>query len=350
MIRKGRRTKTAKDRRLPWYASVHGMWIDAGFFVWDFALGALPKEASMNGNVVAWVKRHQLMAYFILAYALSWLFVSPLVAAGLHLITPIVPDAWHAFGALGPIVAAFVVTALVAGRRGVRQLLASMGQWRVGLGWWFAAALSPFILFIGSAALLRLVGQPWPDLGLLAAKFGDSAWLFGAFFAAIVYGPGEEPGWRGFALPRLQKRWNALAAAAILAVFWALWHSAYFTYRYHLGLMDVVFFFLGVFAGSIWLTSLYNGTRGSLLMVILWHVAWNAVNAMAAVVSGTLVAMLTMEVIVAAVVIVVVWKPSTLAPAHKQPPETPSETPGAREYAGDITTTAPRSERRPAEV
>lgn len=307
------------------------------------------EEATMNGHVVAWVKRHQLMAYFILAYAISWLFVSPLVAAGVHLITPIVPDAWHAFGAFGPVVAAFVVTALVAGRRGVRQLLVSMGQWRVGIGWWLAAALSPFILFFGSAALLRLLGQPWPDLGLLATKFGDSAWLFGAFFAAVVYGLGEEPGWRGFALPRLQKRWNALAAATILAAFWALWHSAFFTYRYHLGFMDAVFFFLGVFAGSIWLTSLYNGARGSLLMVILWHVAWNAVNALAAVVSGTLMAMMTMEVIVAAVVIVAVWKPTTLAPAPKHRLETPSETPGARETVRGIKTPS-QSERRPVEV
>jgi CAAX protease family protein len=288
------------------------------------------EEATMKRQFVTWVNRHQLMTYFILAYAISWLFVSPLVAAGLHLITPVVPDAWHALGALGPISSAFIVTALVAGRRGIRQILASMGRWRVGIGWLLAAVLSPFLLLIGSAILLRLLGQPWPDVGQIAMKFGDGSWLFGAFLAAIVYGLGEEPGWRGFALPRLQQRCNALAAAAIVALFWALWHSAYFTYRYHLGAMEVVFFFLGVLAGSIWLTSLYNGTEGSLLMVILWHVAWNTVNVIAAVASGTLVAMLTVEVIVAAVVIVVVWKPARLAPtsAHRledavsEPPDT----------------------------
>lgn len=280
----------------------------------------------MSTSLGAWIQRHQLAAYFILAYLITWLGVSPLVAAGLGLISPSVPDAWHAIGALGPIVAAFAVTALVSGRRGVGHLLRSMARLRVGIWWWLAAALSPFALFIGSALLLRLFGQPWPDLGLLARTFGDSNWLFGAFFAAIVYGLGEEPGWRGFALPRLQRRRNALAASAILTIFWVLWHIPFFAYRYHLGAVDFVFFVLGIFAGAIWLTCLYNATGGSVLMVILWHIAWNAVNLFAAVVSGPLVAMLTMEVIVAAVVIVAIWKPATLSPAPKSVVEAPTAT------------------------
>ncbi len=264
-----------------------------------------------------WVKRHQITAYFFLAYAISWLLVSPLIASGLHLTTLRFPTSWHAFGALGPVLSAFCITALAAGRHGIRRWAASIGRWRVGIGWFLTAVFSPIVLFVLTAVALRLAGAPWPDFGLLASKFSDSTWLLGVFVASLVYGLGEEPGWRGFALPRLQQRWNALAASAILALFWALWHSAFFTYRYHLGVVDVFFFVLGVFAGSIWLTCLYNSTSGSVLMVILWHTTWNMVNAIAAVVSAQIVALLTVEVIVAAAIIVVVWKPTHLSPISK---------------------------------
>ncbi len=271
----------------------------------------------MGASVRAWVRQHQLVVYFILAYLLTWVLVSPLALAGLRHTAPPVPEVWHALGALGPITAAFAVTAVALGRRGARQLVASMGRWRVGLRWLFVAVLSPFALFAISAVVARVAGQPGPDLGPLAARFGDAPWLLGAFLAAVVYGIGEEPGWRGFALPRLQKRWSALVAASLLTVLWAAWHIPFFAYRYHLDAISNVFFVLGLLAGSIFLTWLYNGAGGSVLMVMLWHMTWNMVNVMAAVVSDWIVALLTVEMIVAAAVIVLVWKPTTLAPAAK---------------------------------
>ncbi len=218
----------------------------------------------------------------------------------------------------GPFIAALVITALVSGRTGLRQWLAALGRWRVGIGWALVAMLSPVALFVVSAVLLRLVGQPWPDLGLLVRHFGDIGWLFGALLAAAVYDVGEEPGWRGFALPpRLQRRWNALTAALVVGGLWSLWHLPFFAYRYQMSGVTVVFFVLGVLAGSVWLTFLYNATRGSVLMVMAWHVSWNVVNVLAAVASDALVALLTVEVIVAAVCVVVIWKPTHLAPVAR---------------------------------
>lgn len=271
----------------------------------------------MNAVLLAWVKRHEVIAYSILAYVVSWVLVAPLVTDGLGLTSWHISTLWHALGALGPLVAAFVVTTLVSGRAGVRQLVASMGRWRVGVGWVLVAVLSPFGMFALAAVMLRLVGQPWPDLSLLANQFGNPTWLFGAFLAAAVYGLGEEPGWRGFALPRLQRRHSALVASLVVGGIWAAWHIPFFAYRYQLGGVDLLFFVLGVLAGSIWLTSLYNSTGGSVLMVMLWHVTWNMANAMAAAVSGGIVALLTVQVIVAAVVIPLVWKPASLSPATK---------------------------------
>jgi CAAX protease family protein len=271
----------------------------------------------MGSFLVAWAKRHPLAAYFLLACAITWVVALPLVSDGLRLTHWRIPAGWHALGAVGPITAAVIMTAVVGGREGLRRLAARMGQWRVGWRWALIAMLSPFAMFALTVVMLRLVGLSWPDWSLLGRYFGESSWLLGALLAAAVYGVGEEPGWRGFALPYLQRSWSPLPAALAVGGLWALWHLPFFTYRYHLGGIDLVFFVLGILAGSIWLTYLYNATGGSVLMVMGWHTSWNVVNVAAAVLSGPLVASLTVEVIVAALVIALVWKLSHRAPGSR---------------------------------
>lgn len=274
----------------------------------------------MGSSLVAWAKRHPVAAYFLLACAITSVLALPLVSDGLRLTHWRIPAGWHALGALGPITAAVIMTAVVGGREGLSRLAARMVRWRVGWWWALIAMLSPFAMFALTAVMLRLVGLPWPDLSLLGRQIGDIGWLVGALFAAAVYGVGEEPGWRGFALPYLQRSRSPLPAALAVGSLWAVWHLPFFTYRYHLGGIDLVFFVLGILAGSIWLTYLYNATGGSVLMVMGWHTSWNVVNVAAAVVSGPLVASLTVEVIVAALVIALVWKLSHRAPGSRRTP------------------------------
>jgi len=83
---------------------------------------------AIRASLRAWVKRHQLATYFTLAYAVTWILLSPLVAQGFGLPTPHVSPIWHALGALGPAASAFCVTAPVATRLVVRRLLASMAR------------------------------------------------------------------------------------------------------------------------------------------------------------------------------------------------------------------------------
>lgn len=119
--------------------------------------------------------------------------------------------------------------------------------------------------------LLRLSGGPWPDWEVLGrGRYADLAWVVGLLLSSVAYGFGEETGWRGFALPGLQRDRSALSATLILTAFWALWHAPFFFYRYEFGLGQIVGFFLGLLAGAIWLTCLYNATGGSVLMVAIW--------------------------------------------------------------------------------
>ncbi len=272
----------------------------------------------MRSTVITWAQRHPLAAYFLGAYAITWLLVSPLVASALGLTAMPVPAAWHALGALGPILSAFGVTVLVGGKTGLAQLLRSMGRWRIGLGWALIALLSPFALFALSSAVLVLFGQTWPDFGRIAAAFSDPTWLFAWFIGSAVYGLGEEPGWRGFALPRLQARRSPLMSATILAAGWGLWHAPFFFYRFQFGIGEVIGFFVGLLAGSIWLACLYNATGGSVLATMSWHTTWNIVNILAMLASTALLGMLSTEVIIAAVVVVLVWRRGRLAPRAKR--------------------------------
>jgi membrane protease YdiL (CAAX protease family) len=196
-----------------------------------------------------------------------------------------------------------------------------MGRWNVGIVWTLVAVLSPFALFFLSALALLPFGQPWPDFGQIAARFADSTWLVAWFLGSAVYGLGEEPGWRGFALPRLQKTYSVLVSALILAAFWGLWHAPFFLYRFQLGIGQVIGLFMGLFAGSIWLAFLYNMTRGSVLATMSWHVTWNMVNSIAMLVSTVLLSLLSAEIMIAAVVIALVWKSGRISP-RKAPTDT----------------------------
>ncbi len=253
-------------------------------------------------------------AFVVLSCAITWVLVLPLVLSGLGLVAWRVSPHWHVLGALGPITAAFLVTVAVAGRAGAADLLARMGRWRVGLPWLLAGVASPLLLLALALLGVRVVGGAWPDVGVLAVR--DAVWWWGGLAAALAYGIGEEAGWRGFLLPRLQERRSALAATAVLTLAWAAWHVPMFAYRFDFGVVEVVGFFVGLFAGAVWLTALHNGSGGSVFVVAAWHAGWNVVNILALPVSMAVVATMSTLVMVAAVAVVVAWGPRRLAPGE----------------------------------
>ncbi|MEP7190853.1 MAG: CPBP family intramembrane glutamic endopeptidase, partial [Roseiflexaceae bacterium] len=223
------------------------------------------------------LKQHPVMAYFILAYALSWAIEIPLAAAAQGWLHVPLPPALHYLASFGPMLSALIVTAATEGSAGIRQLLAGIVQWRVGLGWVLFATLAPIALFAVAAIVGYATKRTWPELALLG-EVDDLPYLgiVGAFMLwLLTFGVGEEIGWRGFALPRLQQGHSALTATLLLGVAWALWHLPAFFYKDTYVAMAFVTGFplllLSILAASIVFTWLYNSTRGSLLLVILFH-------------------------------------------------------------------------------
>lgn len=264
------------------------------------------------------IQRHPLSSYFVLAYAISWVGVSPLVLSAQGILHVRVPPLWHGVGALGPLLAALAVTRVVAGPAGLANLARRLRRWRVGAGWVLLAILSPLALFGLALLFVRIQSGFWPPMEGLSASASSAAWLADVAVAAVAYGFGEEIGWRGFALPRLQAGRSAISATVILAVFWAFWHVPFFFYRFAFGGVPMVIgFFIGILAGAIWLTFLHNSTGGSILMVALWHMVWNVVNLAGLVISDRVVGIMSALVIGLAVLVVLAVGPATLSARGK---------------------------------
>lgn len=162
--------------------------------------------------------RHPLLAFVVLAYAFSW-WSWPLYALDLSP-APIV--------GFGPFLAAMVVLGLIGGRSAVKRLLRQMVRWRVGLRW-YAIALGAPIIITGLAAVLNvLLGAPPPAAEQLAQWPSLLPTFLLLLLVPGIGGAWEEPGWRGYALPRLAAGHSQLAAALVIFFIWGGWHLPLF--------------------------------------------------------------------------------------------------------------------------
>lgn len=264
----------------------------------------------MNARVAAPQLSGRLLAYFALAYALSWSIGIALALAAHGLIAPILPQWFHYLIAYGPLLAAVIVTGATEGRRGLQELWARFARWRVEPIWWLVA-LSPLV--IGLAVILAV--NLLTDNPIALAQLGEVHFLpplgIGALLLWIVtFGIGEETGWRGYALPRLQKAHNALNATIILTIFWAFWHLPQFFYLFDPAIAPG--WALGLFAGALVFTWLFNSTGGSVPVVALAHGCFNFISASNAG-NGVLAAVISTVVMVWAVVVVFLYKPKHLS-------------------------------------
>jgi CAAX protease family protein len=224
------------------------------------------------------LRRHPLISFFVIAYAVSWAYVVAFLIVW-PLPDTIVTDTPEL---LGPVVAGFVMTAVMGGRTGVRQLLRRFVMWRVRAVWYLYALVAiPALYFIGVALVPGALGSfKAPSL---------SMWLlYPVLFIVVMVLDGpllEEPGWRGFALPRLQARWGPLVGTLILGVMWGAWHAPqYFTKTFAaanggLSASGVIVFLLAAVIFSVLITWAFNHTAGSLLIAILIHTAINFTQA-----------------------------------------------------------------------
>jgi uncharacterized protein len=208
--------------------------------------------------IATWTREHRLVAFFGLTFLISW-WAWPFYVAGISP-TPFFP--------CGPLVAAVVVVGVTEGRSGYRAWGARLLRWRVGWVWWAVAIGTPLaVLAIASTANILLWSAPTSVLNQLPCT---SLLVFAALrFVDPLDGPfGEEPGWRAYAVPELQRSRSPLTATLVLAPLAALWHLPLVTS----GLLAPVGLPI-TFAITFVYVWLFNRTGGSALLTLVFHVA-----------------------------------------------------------------------------
>lgn len=233
--------------------------------------------------------RRPLVAYFILAYALTWVLLLPFVLSqggGVGVIPLTTPSDAGGLAyllvfvaALGPALAAIIVTAASNGWAGVKSLLRRMVLVKVGIRWYLVALLLPLVAYV--VPLLLLGGSAFVS-GLLSVQGAITLllYLLLSIIGMVIAAPlGEEPGWRGFALPRLQEQHGPLRGSLLLGLLWGLWHLPLFLtswerpYESPLGLL---LFLVQTISFTLVLTWLFNHTRGSIFLALLCHSAYGS--------------------------------------------------------------------------
>lgn len=274
----------------------------------------------MTSQITTLTKKHPLVIFFVLTYTISWLIWLPQLASVQGFLGRPVSPYLHLVGELGPLLAAMIVTALTSGRAGIQELAGRMFRWRVNSVWHLIAWFGPVALFAIAAIIVQVVSGTWPVL----SRFGQTEEypqlpLLVYWVAALVfYGWGEETGWRGFALPRLQNRHNALAATFILSLFWALWHLPLFWFIdgfMRMGMGGAMGWYFSIFLGAVLLTWLYNSTQGSILIVAVFHAMVNIV--FDSPLSGDFAMILGMLMTLWGILVLLLYKPARLSRSLK---------------------------------
>jgi uncharacterized protein len=226
--------------------------------------------------------RHPLVFFFLIAYAGSWLVEVPIALSetgtGLLPFTiprPVLAVAVAAATFLGPTLSAFIMTGITEGRIGIRRLLRRYVLWRVEFRWYLFVLLG-----IPAIELMGAIIVPGDLASFDPTKLPVILISYVPFYVTtfILGGPlGEEPGWRGFALPRLQPLHGPLIGSLILGVLWALWHLPLFWSGVWTPptIPNIVMFILMITALTTIITWVFNNAKGSLLITMLMHASFN---------------------------------------------------------------------------
>jgi uncharacterized protein len=240
------------------------------------------QPATPQRGIKVVLARHPLASFFLIAFAFSWLLFlpGPLMYYGVLNLNPSVLGVLGIAGLLGPIFSGFVMTATTEGRAGVGDLLRRIVLWRVGLRWYLFALLGiPVVMLLGTLLRPGALGS----FDLSAQPF-TLAYIIAFVSMVLIGGPlFEEPGWTGFAQPRLQRLHGPLLGGLMLGILWALWHLPGFLIPSQNltdipprgTVLDFVVFSLALVGLRFIIMWVVNNTRGSVLMAILTHASWN---------------------------------------------------------------------------
>ena len=241
------------------------------------AVVPVTRPTPIASTMPGFLKKYPVASYFPIAFAISWGGLLIVYGPG-----GLTSSTWRSdpraalIGMVllaGPSVAGVLMTGVVSGRAGYRELLARMVRWRVGVGWYAVALVTAPLLAAATNFALSLVAPVF--LPAIATADDKGSLLLSGILLGLIIGFFEELGWTGFAIPRLRLRYGVLSTGLIVGVVWGAWHflpnveSGSFMAPLPLALLLVrVFSWLPAF--RLLMVGVYERT-GSLLIAILMH-------------------------------------------------------------------------------
>lgn len=242
-------------------------------------------------TVSVFIKRHALLTYYALTFAISWgavlgmmgLTDIPTTKAQIEAMLPVAIVAML----LGPSLSGLLLIGLVDGKAGLRDLRSRLGRWRVGARWYALALLLAPLIILAVLMALALISPAY--LPGIFTRDDKLARLFLGLVSAVVTGICEELGWTGFVTPRLRQRYSVLATGLIIGVLWGVWHivpmvimpsvaySAPFSPAVYIAVRTLSFLVGSLVAFRVLMVWVYDRTQ-SLLLLILMHTGLTAAN------------------------------------------------------------------------
>ena len=240
-------------------------------------MSTLSIPASRENGVKAFIKRYPLLSMYLVMFTLAWSIMIPQALYTQGILSAPLPGFLEILTGWAPGIAAIVVSAVVAGRAGVRDLLGRFLIWRVGVQWYLIGLFLLAFLILGGIGLHVAFGGEMPLIPAAGAPAWDIALTFVLFVILGFLINTEEVAWRGFALPRLQVRYGALLAALLITVPEVLLHvPLYWIEGSFIQTVGVGWFSAFSVAAVIIYVYVFNRTQGSLLIVTLLHTSQNA--------------------------------------------------------------------------
>ncbi len=209
--------------------------------------------------ITSFIKRHSQATFWAIAY---------IIAGGGYILGRLYPSDLWIFVLWGIFISGALITGIVDGRAGVKTYFSRLVRWRAGIQWYAIALLTPFALGSIAFMLNRLSGAEvvggFPAFGAIAEVF-----IFSFFTISL----GEEPGFRGFSLPRFLAGRSAWTASLILGVLHAIWHLPLV-----IGGEESVFMLVNPLCAAFIFTWIFNHTNGSVFIAMLMHASSDAVG------------------------------------------------------------------------
>ena len=235
--------------------------------------GTMPKENSLR----LYIKRNPLLAMYIIMFTIAWSIMIPRALYSQGILSMPLPGFLEILTGWSPAIAAIIVSAVLAGRAGVRALLGRFLIWKVGARWYLVGAFLLALIILGGIGLHVLFGGEMPVIPAAGTPVWQVVLIFLLFVLLGFLINTEEIAWRGFALPHLQAGYGALLASLFIAVPEVLLHLPLFWVQDSFYRSVGLGWFTAFSVAAVFVyTYVFNRTKGSLLIVTLLHASQNA--------------------------------------------------------------------------